>query len=113
MNKFLKIGIVTAALLAGVAPALASDNFGSFNAAHQLQRLQDVGVNATDVAEDTSTIMRATVKLEDGSTAFAYFSIDNLQPLKKSGASATKVLTKLDVSRTAPLRSLDSLTRDN
>ncbi|WP_395813001.1 hypothetical protein [Devosia sp.] len=114
MTNFLKTGFVALALVAGAAaPVLASDTFGSFDAAQQLQRLHDVGVNATDVAEDTSTTMRATVKLEDGSTTFAYYNVDNLQQINTSGAAATKVLSKLDVSRTAPIQSLDSLTRDN
>ncbi len=113
MTNFLKTGFVALALVAGAAaPVLASDNFGSFDEAYQLQRLQDVGVNATAVAEDTSSTMRATVKLDDGSTAFAYYTIDNLQQINTSGAAPTKVLTKLDVSRAAPVQSLDSLTRD-
>jgi pyruvate dehydrogenase complex dehydrogenase (E1) component len=113
MTNFLKTGFVALALVAGAAaPVLASDTFGSFDAARQLQRLHEVGVNATDVAEDTSSTMRATVKLDDGSTAFAYFDVDSLQQVNKSGAAATKVLSKLDVSRTAPVQSLDSLTRD-
>jgi murein tripeptide amidase MpaA len=114
MTNFLKTGIVALALAAGaVAPVLASDNFDSFDASYQLQRLHDVGVNATDVAEDTSSTMRATVKLDDGSTAFAYFNRDDLQQINKSGAATTKVLTNVDVARSAPVQSLDSLTRDN
>ena len=113
MTNLLKTAFVALALSAGAAaPVLASDSFDSFDAGYQLQRLHDVGVNAVDVAEDTSSTMRATIKLDDGSTAYAYYNVDSLQQINKTGAAATQVLSKLDVSRTAPATSLDSLTRD-
>lgn len=113
MNKLITSAFVAFALTAGIAaPAFASD-FGSFDASYQLQRLQDAGINAVDAAEDTSSTMRVTVKLDDGSQVFAFYNQDDLQQIGQSGGAATRVLSNLDVSRTAPVVSLNSLTHDS
>jgi hypothetical protein len=103
MTKLLPSLAIALALTAGVAaPALANDSFDSFDASYQLQRLNDAGINAVDVAEDTSSTMRANIKLDDGSQVFQYYNQDNLQPIGQAGGAATRVLTKLDVQRSAP-----------
>lgn len=103
MTKLLPSLALALALSAGVAaPALASDSFDSFDPSYQLQRLQDAGINAVDVAEDTSSTMRVTVRLDDGSQVFQFYNQDNLQQIGQAGGDANRVLSKLDVQRSAP-----------
>lgn len=117
MNKLLPSLVLAVALVGGaaapsMAASLTSSDSNGFDASYQLYRLQDAGVPAVAVAEDTADTMRVTVKLDNGGQAFEYFDIDTLQQ-KGPHAGATRVLSKLDVGqKTGPIVSNDSLTRD-
>lgn len=117
MTKLLPSIAIALALTAGVvAPVMASDSLtssdSSFNSELILQSLRDKGVNAVDVAQQFSGRVKATVLLDNGQEAIQYFDQDSLQQIG-GAADATRVLTKLDVQRTAPVVSLDSLTHDD
>lgn len=116
MTKFLPSMLLAAALIGGVAAptmaaSLTASDTGGFDASYQLYRLQDAGVAAVAVAEDTGDTMRVTVRLDDGSQVFKLFDIDSLQP--KGGQSGARVLSQVDAGQKGPLAiSRDSLTRD-
>jgi hypothetical protein len=89
---------LAAVLLAGVAaPALASSDDPMFDGSFLTTALQQKGVNAVAVYENSDNIVRAVIQQADGSETFAYFYQDTLQPVK-SGADAaqTRVLSKVD-----------------
>ena len=119
MTKLIPAALLAVALVAGAAaPSMAASltasntSYESFDSAYQLQRLRDAGINAVAVAEDTADTMRATVVLDNGEQAFAFYDQDSLNQLgvKQDGA---RVLTKLDVGQAAPAWSVNSLTHDD
>ena len=119
MTKLIPAALLAVALVAGAAaPSMAASltasntSYESFDSAYQLQRLRDAGINAVAVAEDTADTMRATVVLDNGEQAFAFYDQDSLNQLgvKQDGA---RVLSKLDVREAAPAWSVNSLTHDD
>ena len=119
MIKLLPSIAIALALTAGVAAPVmaASDSLtssdSSFNSELILQSLRDRGVDAVDVTEQFSGRVKATVRLGNGQETIQYFDQDSLQQIGGSAEKATRVLTKLDVQRSAPVVSLDSLTHDD
>jgi len=118
MNKLLPSLAIALALTAGVAaPVLAAPSSltggdSSFNGDLVLQGLRDKGVNAVEVTQDWDGRVKAIVQLDNGSVATEYYDEDTLQRVGQGG-QASRVLTKLDVQRGAPVVSLDSLTHDD
>lgn len=119
MIKLIPAALVAVAMVAGAAaPSMAASltasntSYESFDSSYQLQRLRDAGINAVAVAEDTADTMRATVVLDNGQQAFAFYDQDTLNQIgvKHEGA---RVLTKLDVRQSAPVFSVNSLTHDD
>lgn len=119
MTKLIPAALLAVALVAGVAaPSMAASltasntSYESFDSSYQLQRLRDAGINAVAVAEDTADTMRATVVLDNGERTFAFYDQDSLNQLgvKHDGA---RVLSKLDVRKSAPAWSVNSLTHDD
>lgn len=119
MTKLLPSLAIALALSAGIAAPVmaASDSLtsgdSSFNSELILQSLRDKGVNTVDVAQQFSGRVKATVLLDNGQEAIQYFDQDSLQQIGGTAGDASRVLTKLDVQRTAPVVSLDSLTHDS
>lgn len=119
MTKLLpSLALVLLASAGVAAPALANDDFSSFDAGYQLTRLQDQGVNAVDVSEAPGDQLRATVKLADGSTAFEFYDAASLKLIKSSqgGSEVTGSITpagKATVVRSAPSVKLNSLTESD
>lgn len=65
---------LAAVLLAGVAaPALASSDDPTFDGSFLTTALQQKGVNAVAVYENSDNIVRAVIQQADGSETFAYF----------------------------------------
>ena len=97
---------LAAVLLAGLAaPAFAASEDSTFDSDFLLTALQQKGINAVAVYENSDNLIRATVKTADGNEIFQYFYQDTLQPVK-SGADAgqTRVLSKVDTGvRHAPV----------
>lgn len=105
---------LAALLVAGglSVPAFAADD-SSFDGDWYVTQLQQRGINAVDVYENTDNVIRADVKLADGSTQFQYFYEDTLAPVKAPGQATTRVLSKLDTGvKTAPASS-ESLLEDH
>ena len=119
MTKLLPSIAIALALSAGVvAPVMAASESltssdSSFNSEIILQSIRDKGVNVVNVAEDFSGRVKATVRLDNGQEAIQYFDQDSLQQIGGAAGEATRVLTRLDVQRTTPVVSLDSLTHDD
>ncbi|RYE07150.1 MAG: hypothetical protein EOP22_18955 [Hyphomicrobiales bacterium] len=70
-----------AALIAGsaiAAPVLASD---SFDSDRYITLLSYEGVNAIAVEDYWQDALKATVKLDDGTTVFRFYDKDSLQPV--------------------------------
>jgi hypothetical protein len=76
-------------------------------------QLQQRGINAVDVFENSENVIRAEVKLADGSTQFQYFYEDTLAPVKASVQGNTRVLSKLDTGVKAAPVNEGSLLVDN
>lgn len=111
MKKTTSLGLA-AILLAGVfaVPAIAASDFDDDFLVKQLQQR---GVNATDVYEHGDNVIRADVKLADGTTVFQYFYEDTLQPVK-TPTGETRVLSRVDrgIDRSAASGPTDSLLYD-
>jgi hypothetical protein len=104
---------LAALLVAGglSVPAFAADD-SSFDSDYYVTQLQQRGINAVDAFEKSDNIIRADVKLADGSTQFQYFYEDTLAPVKPAQPT-TRVLSKVDTGvKTAPV-SGDSLLEDH
>jgi len=101
------LGLAALLIAGGLSvPAFAADS--SFDDDFYLTQLQQRGVNATAVYENANDIIRADVKLADGSTEFQYFYQDTLAPVKAPQGN-TRVLSKLDTGvKVAPVTT-DSL----
>jgi len=95
------------ALAAGSLSSVSETSGDSYNETIVLQSLQARGIDASALS-DWNGVIRATVRLGDGSTSFQYFDIDTLQPVTATGAvlGDTQVLSDRDVGvRTAPVLS--------
>lgn len=118
MTKLLpSLALVLLASVGVAAPALADDDFSSFDAGYQLTRLQDQGINAVDVSEAPGDQLRATVKLSDGSTAFEFYDAATLNLIKSSQAGSEvtgsiRPAAKATVQHSAPSVKLNSATED-
>jgi hypothetical protein len=116
MTKLLpSLALVLLASAGVAAPALADDNFSSFDTGYQLTRLQDQGINAVDVSEAPGDQLRATVKLADGSTAFEFYDAATLNRIGSSQAGSEvtgsiRPAAGATVHHSAPASSLKSLT---
>jgi len=88
---------LAALLIAGglSVPAFAADE-SSFDSDYLVTQLQQRGINATNVYQSGDNIVRADVKLADGSTVFQDFYDDTLAPVRASTGPNTRVLSKLD-----------------
>jgi hypothetical protein len=108
----LALALITSVGLA-LPAAAESESFDSFNAGYQLIRLRDAGVNAVAASENTSDTMRVTIAQGDGSQTSVLYSIDSLRPVR-SGVDyeATGSIGAVNVQRSAPVVSLESLTHD-
>ena len=115
-----KFTLTTAAVLVAVAgfsaPALAgslasdSDAELSFDRDLVLLQLQERGIDATEVS-DWGQLIKATVTLADGSSAFRYFELDTLRPVTPGGATGgnTRVLSEIDTGVARPVAPVGSL----
>ena len=118
MTKLLfSLALAFLASTAVAVPAMAeSDSFDSFDSSYQLIRLRDAGVNATAVNENNSDTMTVTVANADGSKSNVLYNIDLLQPVGGSydneATGSIKRAGSVNVERSAPVVSLDSLTHD-
>lgn len=76
--------LALAALITGTAvaatPVLAGDSKG-FDADRYVTLLRYEGINAIDVDDYWNGALKATIKLDDGTTAFRFFDKDSLQPV--------------------------------
>ena len=97
---------LAAVLLAGLAaPAFAASEDSKFDSDFLITALQQKGINAVAVHENSDNLIRVTVRTAGGNDIFQYFYQDTLQPVK-SGADAgqTRVLSKVDTGvRHAPV----------
>ena len=117
----LALALVASVGVGAAAPAFAAPQsltsgatFGGFDESYELTRLNDQGVNAVDVSEDGNRL-RATVKLDDGSTAFEYYDADTLQKIGGSTSEVTGSIRRAGnatVQHSKPSVSVDSLTRN-
>ncbi len=71
-----------AALIAGSAalPVLAADS-SNFDSDRYIALLSYEGVNAIAVDDYWQDTLKATVRLDDGTTVFRFFDKDSLQPV--------------------------------
>lgn len=92
-------------------PAFAASS--SFDSDFLVTQLQQRGINAVEVYENSDNVIRAEVKLADGATAFQYFYKDTLAPVKTSVQGNTRVLSKLDTGARSAPASNNSLLVDN
>ncbi|MDB5542248.1 MAG: hypothetical protein JWQ89_3975 [Devosia sp.] len=107
--KTTTLGLAALLLAGGLSvPALAA----TFDAQYYLTLLQQKGIEATDVSQASSNVIRAEVKLADGSTATRYFSTATLAPVGAPAPANTRVLSKLDVGGTAAAVANQSLLYD-
>ena len=108
------LGLAAVLLVGGLSvPAFAASEDSSFDSDYLVTQLQQRGINAVDVYENSDNVIRAEVKLADGSTTFQYFYQDTLAPVKASVQGNTRVLSKLDTGVNAAPASSDSLLVDN
>lgn len=108
------LGLAALLLVGGLSvPAFAASDDSSFDSDFLVTQLQQKGINAVEVYENTDNVIRAEVKLADGSTQFQYFYEDTLTPVKKSVQGNTRVLSKLDTGARSAPASTDSLLVDN
>jgi len=91
----MKTSIGLAAVLLAGAVSLPAFAMSDFDEDFLISQLKDRGITATDVYENADNVIRADVKLADGTTEFQYFYEDTLQPVKAPG-SETRVLSKVD-----------------
>lgn len=93
----IKTSLAVAALVTvaglGAMPALA-DSLSDFDEYHLLNRLEDRGIEATEVAL-WGTKLRVTVVAVDGSPTFIFLDPDTLRPA--DGTTGTRVLSSVDV----------------
>lgn len=101
---------LAALLVAGglSVPAFAADD-STFDSDYLVTQLQQRGINAVDVYENGDNIIRADVKLADGSTSFQYYYEDTLAPVQAAAQPNTRVLSKLDTGVKAAPVTTDSL----
>lgn len=93
--KTTSLSLAALLLVGGLSvPALASDKTDDL--ATYAKLLQQKGYDVTAVYESSDNILRADVKLADGSTDFQYFYADTLSPVRAPAEANTRVLTKLD-----------------
>jgi hypothetical protein len=71
--------IATAAAFAAT-PVLAGDSKG-FDADRYVTLLHYAGINAIDAEDYWNGTLKATIRLDDGTTAFRFFDKDSLQPV--------------------------------
>ena len=102
--KTSSLGLAALLLVGGLSvPAFAASEDSSFDNDFLTTQLQQKGINAVDVYENGNNVIRAEVKLADGSTVFQYFYEDTLTPVKASGGADTRVLSRVDTGvRHAP-----------
>ena len=108
------LGLAALLLVGGLSvPAFAASDDSGFDSDYLVTQLQQRGINAVDVFENSDNVIRAEVKLADGSTTFQYFYQDTLAPVKASVQGNTRVLSKLDTGvKKAPVYN-ESLLVDN
>ncbi len=110
--KTSSLGLAALLLVGGLSvPAFAADG-SSFDSDYLTTQLQQRGINAVDVYENGDNVIRAEVKLADGSIDFQYFYEDTLAPVKASVQGNTRVLSKLDTGSKAAPVTTDSLLFD-
>lgn len=108
------LGLAAVLLVGGLSvPAFAASDDSSFDSDFLVTQLQQKGINAVDVYENSDNVIRAEVKLADGSTTFQYFYEDTLTPVNAPAQGNTRVLSKLDTGVKAAPASSDSLLVDN
>ena len=108
------LGLAALLLVGGLSvPAFAASDDSGFDSDYLVTQLQQRGINAVDVYENSDNVIRAEVKLADGSTQFQYFYEDTLAPVKASVQGNTRVLSKLDTGTTSAPASGNSLLVDN
>lgn len=107
------LGLAALLLVGGLSvPAFAASDDSSFDSDYLVTQLQQKGVDAVDVFENSDNVIRAEVKLADGSTTFQYFYQDTLTPVNAAAQSNTRVLSRLDTGVRAPAIDNNSLTYD-
>jgi hypothetical protein len=103
------LGLAALLLVGGLSvPAFAASDDASFDSDYLVTQLQQKGINAVNVYEDSDNVIRAEVKLADGSTDFQYFYEDTLSPVKAAGQANTRVLSRLDTGARAPASVVDN-----
>ena len=108
------LGLAALLVVGGLSvPAFAASEDSSFDSDYLVTQLQHKGINAVDVYENSDNVIRAEVKLADGSTTFQYFYEDTLAPVKASVQGNTRVLSKLDTGVKAAPVDNNSLLVDN
>ena len=108
------LGLAALLVVGGLSvPAFAASEDNGFDSDYLVTQLQHKGINAVDVFENSDNVIRAEVKLADGSTQFQYFYEDTLAPVKAPAQGNTRVLSKLDTGVNAAPASGDSLLVDN
>jgi hypothetical protein len=108
------LGLAALLLVGGLSvPAFAASEDSSFDDDFLVTQLQQKGINATDVYENTDNVIRAVVQQADGSSTFEYFYKDTLTPVKKSVEGNTRVLSRVDTGVRAAPANEGSLLVDN
>ena len=98
------LGLAALLLVGGLSvPAFAASDDASFDSDFLVTQLQQKGINAINVYENSDNVIRAEVKLADGSTAYQLFYEDTLTPVKAAGQSNSRVLSRLDTGASAPV----------
>jgi len=107
------LGLAAVLLVGGLSvPAFAASDDSSFDSDFLVTQLQQKGINAVNVYENSDNVIRAEVKLADGSTSYLLFYEDTLAPVKASAQGNTRVLSKLDVGGNRTPVDNNSLTYD-
>lgn len=98
--KTSSLGLAALLLVGGLSvPAFAAED-SDFDSDFLVTQLQQKGINAIDVFENTDNIIRAEVKLADGSTVFQYYYEDTLAPVKGPAQGNARVLSRVDTGVT-------------
>ena len=108
------LGLAALLVVGGLSvPAFAASEDSSFDSDFLLTQLNQKGIPATDVYENTDNVIRAVVKQADGSSTFQYFYKDTLTPVKGTAQGNTRVLSKVDTGAKNAPNYNESLLVDN
>ena len=83
ISKVSAIALVSAMGVTALAMPVYADDSLKFDRDFYISQLRYDGVNAIAVSDVTGDTFRATIRLDDGSQAFAFFDKDSLTQLKR------------------------------